>query len=312
MCIRVRLDTGCGVHDWLPDDIVTRHIEIDGVPIGLTDDADPERYPDLYGQLDGEIDAVAGHGTFIAGIIRQTAPDADILSIRMAGALGVIDESTFLTTVAQVVELLQRHREDPSTGHPIDVLNLSLGYYHETPTDGLFSRTLHALLTKARELGCVVVCSAGNDAIDRPSFPASLWPWPGADNGIPRDKDAPHVSVGALNPSGRSVALFSNVGPWVQVYAPGAAVVSTSPAFVGGEQATTRADVDGLRRETIDPDDYRGGFSIWSGTSFAAPYVAGRIAAQLGSVPAQGVTADAAAKAVAAVLKTLPSPVTGG
>ena len=79
------LDTGCGVHDWLPDDIVTRHIEIDGMPIGLTDDADPEVYPDLYGQLDGEIDAVAGHGTFIAGIVRQTAPDADILSVRVAG-----------------------------------------------------------------------------------------------------------------------------------------------------------------------------------------------------------------------------------
>ena len=65
-------------------------------------------YPDLYGQLDGEIDAVAGHGTFIAGIVRQAAPDADILSIRVAGALGVVDESTLLETVAQVVTLLAR------------------------------------------------------------------------------------------------------------------------------------------------------------------------------------------------------------
>uniref|UniRef100_UPI001444048A S8 family peptidase n=1 Tax=Microbacterium sp. K35 TaxID=2305440 RepID=UPI001444048A len=302
------LDTGCGEHAWLPSDIVTRHIELDGVPVGLTDDADPERYPDLYGQLDGEIDAVAGHGTFISGIVRQTAPDADILSIRVAGALGVVDESTLLETVAQVVELLRRHREDPKTGFPIDVLNLSLSYYHETPTDGLFSRTLYELLAKARELGCVVVCSAGNDAIDRPSFPASLWPWPGADNGLPADKGAPHVAVGALNPSSRSVALFSNVGPWVHVYAPGAAVVSTSPAFVGGAQAATRADVDGLVRETLDPDDYRGGFAVWSGTSFAAPYLAGRIAAELGAVPVAGATPAAAAKAVSALLAELPDP----
>ena len=302
------LDTGCGVHEWLPDDIVTRRVELDGVPLGLTDDADPERYPDLYGQLDGEIDAVAGHGTFIAGLIRQTAPDADILSIRVAGALGVVDESTFLNALAQVVELLRRHCENPRTGHPIDVLNLSLGYYHETPADGLFSLTLNALLTRARELGCVVVCSAGNDAIDRPSFPASLWAWPGADNGIPRDDHAPLLSVGALNPSARSVALFSNVGPWVRVYAPGAAVVSTSPAFMGGEQASSRADFDGLHRETLDPDDYRGGFAVWSGTSFAAPYVAGRIAAQLGTVPPAGVKADAAADAVKKVLEGLPTP----
>ena len=90
--------------------------------------------------------------------------------------------------------------------------------------------------------------------------------------------DAPLVSVGALNPSGQSVALFSNIGPWVQAYAPGAAVVSTSPAFVGGTQAATRADVEGLRRETIDPDDYRGGFAVWSGTSFSTPLVAGLVA----------------------------------
>jgi subtilisin family serine protease len=226
----------------------------------------------------------------------------------MAGALGVVDESTFLRTLGQVVELLRRHREDPETGHPIDVLNLSLGYYHETPLDGLFTETLNALLTRARELGCVVVCSAGNDTIDRPAFPASLWAWPGSDNGITPDDNAPLVSVGALNPSSQSVALFSNVGPWVTAYAPGAAVVSCSPAFLGGEQATTRADFGGLRRQTLDPDDYRGGFSIWSGTSFAAPYVAGLIAAQLGVVPRRGVNPSTASEAVAKVVRKLPTP----
>jgi len=116
------------------------------------------------------------------------------------------------------------------------------------------------------------------------------------------------VSVGALNPSARSVALFSNVGPWVRVFAPGAAVVSTSPAFVGGEQASSRADFAGLSRETLDPDDYRGGFAIWSGTSFAAPYVAGLIAARLGAVPSAGVKTQTAAEVVKKVLQGLPTP----
>src|SRR5699024_10588628 len=127
----------------------------------------PEVYPDLYGQLDGEIDPVAGHGTFIAGIVRQLAPDADLLSLRLANGLGTVDEGDLLQTVADVVTLLQRERDGHDDGVAIDVLVLSLGYYHETPEDGLYSTTLSDLLRAAREMGCTVVCSAGNDAIDR-------------------------------------------------------------------------------------------------------------------------------------------------
>ena len=138
-------------------------------------------------------------------------------------------------------------------GRRIDVLNLSLGYYHETPEDELFDRTLSELLTVARRLGCAVVCSAGNEATDRPTFPAALWNWAGSDFRVEEPVDAaPHVSVGALNPNG-SVALFSNIGAWVHTYAPGAAVLSTSPPFNGGVQAGTRSDRLGMRRETIDP-----------------------------------------------------------
>ncbi len=125
------------------------------------------------------------------------------------------------------------------------------------------------------------MCSAGNDAIDRPTFPAALWAWDGSPLGLKEDGFAHHLSVGALNPSGHSVALFSNVGPWVQVFALGASVVSASPAFVGGLQSTSRDDLYGHRRQTVDPDDYRGGYAVWSGTSFSAPLVAGHVARQL-------------------------------
>ena len=120
----------------------------------------------------------------------------------------------------------------------------------------------------------MVVCSAGNEATDRPTFPAAL----AADTRASRHARP----VGALNPRdsiGRAVLATSDAG--CDVYAPGVSLVSTVPVdFDGGIQAGTRDDKHGRRRETLDVDDFRGGFGVWSGTSFAAPVVAGRIAAQ--------------------------------
>jgi subtilisin family serine protease len=91
----------------------------------------------------------------------------------------------------------------------------------------------------------------------------------------------PIVSVGALNPNGTD-ALFSNEGAWVTDHELGASLLSTMPTtFSGGIQPAARTVVDGRTRETIDPDDFTGGFAVWSGTSFSAPTHAGRIAARL-------------------------------
>jgi hypothetical protein len=65
--------------------------------------------------------------------------------------------------------------------------------------------------------------------------------------------------------------------------------MSTMPPFQGGLQPIARTAVDHRIRESIDPDDFRGavgprhrgGFGLWSGTSFAAPTVAGAVAAVL-------------------------------
>ena len=201
----------------------------------------------------------------------------------------------------------------------MDVLNLSLGYYHETPKDGQFSTRLYNALTALRTRGCVVVCSAGNDSTDRPAFPAALWNWPGAGFTLEEPKDAaPHVSVGALNPSRVSVALFSNIGPWVTTYAPGTSVLSCSPPFEGGVQAGSRNDRASRRRESLNPDQFGqwsnskmvGGFAIWSGTSFAAPFISGRIAAKLGETLMTDRKTIAAARlhaAAATVLDALES-----
>ncbi len=286
------LDTGCGDHVWLPDSIVTRYPELDERIIGASSlRTDPELTGDLAGPLDGALDSSSGHGTFIAGIIRQVCPEADIVSVRVADSQGNVLEGAFMLAVRSLVKWMARSRDEG--GRQIDVMNLSLGYYHETPEDDLFDRTLSELLLAARRRGCAVVCSAGNDATDRPAFPAALWGWNDPLLTVPDPKSvAPHMSVGARNPNG-TVALFSNIGPWVTTYAPGASVLSTYPPFNGGMQPDVRDDRGDLPRETIDPDDFTGpsvpgrhpeagaGFALWSGTSFAAPYVAAKLAAEL-------------------------------
>jgi subtilisin family serine protease len=149
----------------------------------------------------------------------------------------------------------------------------------------------------------VVVAAAGNFSTDRPFYPAAL-------AARPPGPGAPLLSVGALNPNG-SVALFSNQGDWVHWWAPGAAVVSTFPPLSGSISPAIRPPHGGgaHRRETLDPDDFQGGFAIWSGTSFAAPVVAAEVAAALlaGHHPGAPLTdlneAAAVARAKAAVAR---------
>lgn len=270
------LDSGCGVHPWLAD--VRRHVLDDhNQPIGLTDPAtDAERYADLYGPLDGKADLASGHGTFIAGIVRQTCPTADIVAWRLFGGDGVAPESELLRALSQIADLLQA-----GGGAVVDALVLALGYYHENPEELALGHLMSETLLRIRRTGTTVVCAAGNDSSDVPFLPAALTRWNDDQSIVPQADDAaPLISVGALNPNG-TVALFSNSGPWVNCYAPGAAVLSTTPPTNAGAEPSSRTKAYGLARETIDIDDSTSGFAIWSGTSFAAPYVAGAVASRL-------------------------------
>jgi hypothetical protein len=64
--------------------------------------------------------------------------------------------------------------------------------------------------------------------------------------------------------------------------------MSTFPPFQGGLEPAARASYRGRARENIDPDDFTGGFGVWSGTSFSAPIIAGRAAKLVGAGIAQG------------------------
>ena len=149
------LDTGCGKHPWLAG-VVKPGPGLDGQPIGYVDDqTDPEKWFDQVGPLDGGIDALAGHGTFIAGLIHQACPDADIVAWRIVGSDGPVVESDLVAALADIAEVARRHRDGEDGGHPIDVLSLSLGYYHETPQDLLFDPTMYDILRRLGECGVV-------------------------------------------------------------------------------------------------------------------------------------------------------------
>jgi Subtilase family len=277
------LDTGTGAHDWFPwspETVVHRNQTFNGAMIGLGEPSLTEQTGVVEHELEGVLDPYSGHGTFIAGLIHQQCPDADILSIRIMPSEGAVPEHALLEALKLLACRQQAAQENGIAADIIDVVSLSLGYYHEQVGDDALDPLLWEPIQALGRCGVVVVASAGNDATTRPMYPAAFTPYPNGFNSVPDPGCVPVLSVGAANPDG-SIALFSNAGPWVTCVEPGAAVVSTFPKFDAAAQAAYGFHgVDGWR-STIDPDNFHSGFGVWSGTSFAAPILAGKIAKAL-------------------------------
>jgi Subtilase family len=203
----------------------------------------PPGVPDQDG--DGWLDRVAGHGMFIASIIAELAGPCELRVIRAMSNLGDVDEW-------DIINILDEIRGQ------IDIVNLSFGGYALDEMVALSNAVSLVQLAPGpasdgaepiSDRGAVVVASAGNEGMWLPPYPARL---PGV------------VSVAALGPDGP--AAFSNYGPWVRACAPGVDVAS-------GFYIDYRSEGS----PGVDPDEFDGGAS-WSGTSFAAPLVVGRIA----------------------------------
>ena len=74
------------------------------------------------------LDSHSGHGTFIAGLVRQICPDADIRAVRVMHANGVADEYELLRCLLGLAERVRRDRDGEEGGLRADVVVLSLGY----------------------------------------------------------------------------------------------------------------------------------------------------------------------------------------
>jgi subtilisin family serine protease len=160
--------------------------------------------------------------------------------------------------VCDELHLLRRlnslHRRLLESGETLDVLNLSLGGY--TFDDEPSPLLVDALNRFGKHT--VIVVAAGNYGSNRPYWPAAL-------------KNC--VAVGALEGDGERKAEFSNHGWWV-------------------DACTVGADVIGPFINDKTPDGrVFDGFAQWSGTSFAAPKVAGAIAGLAAARPFTAVEA---------------------
>jgi len=269
------LDTGVARHPWFEDPAGIERLEldegrlvtevVDGVQPVIADAATtvPGRPP------------LEGHGTFIAGLIRQVCPEARILSVTVMGDDGVAEEGDILDALEA---LLARHvaarKRGGDKSQAVDVLSLSLGYY---PEDGTYTHGPVAdVLGRIRAEGVLVVAGVGNDGSSAPFVPAALAA------SLDDRLDAPVVSVGAYNPNGTSIAYFSNDLPQVNYIRPGVSVVSTLPLTNGSSvPSSSTPGGAGRMRTTVDFDDYTGGFGVWSGTSFSTPILAAQLACEL-------------------------------
>jgi hypothetical protein len=194
------LDTGLADGQDLPEFLRLAQV---AVPAGSEDVADLN--------ADHWLDPVAGHGTFIAGIIERIAPGCAVEVRKLLGPQGDGKESEIVAAIDAIAN--DRQRPLPA------FLNLSFGGYvwEQAPM-------LSAAVLNAQQHGIVVVASAGNDSTCRPSFPAAI---PGV------------VSVGAIGPDGP--AWFSNYGDWVRACAPGVDVVSSFFSLFDGTDVRFRS-----------------------------------------------------------------------
>lgn len=200
----------------------------------------------------GLLDFSAGHGTFIAGLYEQVDPGLDLHIHRVIDSDGIVSEvDVACALVACVRELNDGDRL---------VVNLSLGTETEDRKPPLalsVALDMVSEIAAARNAEVLLVAAAGNDG------PASDPCWPAAFAG---DDTSGVVAVAALDDAGQP-AGWSTHGDWVTCSAIGEAVMST---FVEGREDPQLDE----HPETFG----KNAWAYWTGTSFAAPKVAARIA----------------------------------
>ena len=214
--------------------------------------------------VDGGVPAEAqglafGHGTHVAGLVALAAPGAKIVPLRVMDG----DGRTNAWVLAEALLYAVDPDRNPATPDGAHVINLSLGSLSRTRLFDAISQLATCNFEDPGEAaldftdpgynddkarcsslgggeGAVIVAAAGN------SGNSGQREYPAAESAYGK------LAVGA-SAAGRRLATFSNTGSWVDLAAPGEGITSSVPP---NPQA---------------PE----GYATWSGTSMAAPLVAG-------------------------------------
>lgn len=286
-------DTGVESHSWLtgsPGDPVVRHAS------EFNWSEQPILTPASHASPPHPPGSFRGHATFVAGVIRQTAPAARILSVPVMNADGMVDADQSLAALKWLSENMVHSGE---ADRFVDVICLAYGYEYEGQADKKQTDDLRDALGKLADQGVLIVASAGNRGEKTPmTYPAAF----------ALDTDPPVISVGATNPDWYSTtAHYSNYGDWVTYQAIGSGVISTFAQYNGTQTAPLVPDYyPHPHGSTMDPDDFHSGFARWSGTSFSAARIAGLLAQELSSAPDLGdLSREAAARRAKAALAAI-------
>lgn len=143
---------------------------------------------------DGATDEAYGHGTHVAGIILQVAPEAVVIPIRVLNADGV----------GSLWDLLSGLQIAGGMG--ARVINLSISMYTQ-------SEMVEAKIVKFGSFGGATVAAAGNAGLSAPTYPGT---------------SANTFGVAAVDGFG-VLASFSGGGASIQLAAPGVSITSTYP-----------------------------------------------------------------------------------
>jgi subtilisin family serine protease len=187
---------------------------------------------------DGLIDEMVGHGTYVAGLIILTAPQAKILPVVVLNPDGVGDLWGLTRGIYYAID------------KGVEVINLSLGSTYDS--DAVNAATEHA-----QSLGIITVAAAGNFNRNCPRERPAM------------DDDHGVLGVAAVNDV-EVKANFSNFNKRLFISAPGdstnsgpgspnlqRSVISTIPVHLWGKE---------------------GGYRVWKGTSMGTPIVSGAAA----------------------------------
>lgn len=220
---------------------------------------------------DGLMDTLVGHANFVAGVVIQSYRPSKIMLVSHNGAFVESDDSdTPIPTEAAVARSFWKHAKES------EVVNVGFAFptlpaaplVDDTADPGGPPSWSFDVILRALEVDKhVIVAPAGNQDCAVPQYPAAFGKNPNYPN---------VVGVGSISPTGER-SVFSNYGPWVSCSTEGEDVVSI---FVGGwEGATEDEEPEGMPNEGTRPaKTFESGWASWSGTSFAAPKVAGAIA----------------------------------